>query len=170
MGVVTVSRARTIAGVAVSVLLVALLAAGVMAGGGGSKGGIKLTGAAERPGPGDPDGSGRAFLKIRPNDERVCFDLRWKNLDPVIMAHIHVGPPEEAGPIVVTLLTAQSDGLVTLPETRTQLRACTESFSPPMGMTVEQLLQDIKKNPEDYYVNVHSTVFPGGAIRGQLKD
>ena len=164
----TVSRSRTIVGVAVSVLLVALLAAGVMAGGGGAKGGIKLTGAAERPGPGDPDGSGRAFLKIRPNAERVCFDVRWKNLDPVTMAHIHVGSPEEAGDIVVTLFTSMS-GIETLSETRTQLRACTETFSPPMGMSVEDLLRDIKDNPEDYYVNVHSTVFPAGAIRGQLK-
>jgi hypothetical protein len=169
MGVMSVSRARTIVGVAVSVLLVGLLAAGVMAGGGGSKGGIKLTGAAERPGPGDPDGSGRANLKLRPDDERVCFDLRWKNLDPVTMAHIHVGASDVAGPVVVTLFVSES-GLVTLPERRTQLRACTETFSPPEGMSVEDLFADIKENPENYYVNVHSTVFPAGAIRGQLTD
>jgi hypothetical protein len=27
---------------------------------------------------------------------------------------------------------------------------------------------DILKNPEDYYVNVHTALFPDGAIRGQL--
>ena len=98
MGVITVSRARTVFGVALSVLLVALLAAGVLAGGGGKKGNdsIKLTGEAERPGPGDPDGTGRAALQIRPGAERVCFDLSWKNLDPVTMAHIHVGGEDVA--------------------------------------------------------------------------
>jgi hypothetical protein len=30
------------------------------------------------------------------------------------------------------------------------------------------LAKDILKNPEDYYVNVHTTLFPYGAIRGQL--
>ena len=169
MGVITVSRGRSIVAVAVSVLLVALLAAGVMAGGGTSIGGIKLTGAAERPGPGDPDGSGLARLRILPDDERVCFNLWWRNLDPVTMAHIHVGSPEVAGPIVVTLFTSMS-GLETLSQTRTRLRACTETFSPPGDMEPDELLEDIKENPEDYYVNVHSTVFPAGAIRGQLED
>jgi hypothetical protein len=30
------------------------------------------------------------------------------------------------------------------------------------------LIKDIRKNPAGYYVNVHTTEFPGGAIRDQL--
>jgi hypothetical protein len=133
-------------------------------------GNIRLRGGAEVPGPGDPDGSGRAGIRINEDEERVCFTLRWKNLDPVLFAHIHAGTEDVAGPVVVTLFTAGEGGLVTLPDRPTDLRACTETFSPPEGMSVEELLQDIEQNRDEYYVNVHSTTFPAGAIRGQLND
>ena len=32
----------------------------------------------------------------------------------------------------------------------------------------KSVLRDIKRNPDQYYVNVHTTDFPGGAVRGQL--
>jgi CHRD domain len=131
---------------------------------------IKLTGEEEVPGPGDEDGLGRARITIKDDRERVCFGLRWKKLDPVIAAHIHVGEEGEAGDIVVTLFTAGETGLTTLSNTWTRLRACTETFSPPEGVTVAELLDDIEENPENYYVNVHTTTFPAGAIRGQLAD
>ena len=155
--------------------VVALLAASLVALGGpgaasGGNGEIELTGEAEVPGPGDDDGIGTAQLKIDDKNERVCFRLRWKNLDPVIAAHIHVGAEDEEGPVVVTLLTAGETGLVTLPSAWTRLRACTETFSPPEGVSVADLLEDIEDNPENYYVNVHTTTFPAGAIRGQLDD
>ena len=37
------------------------------------------------------------------------------------------------------------------------------------GCVVNAMLADaLVENPSNYYVNVHNTPFPGGAIRGQL--
>lgn len=30
------------------------------------------------------------------------------------------------------------------------------------------LIEDIRQNPESYYIDVHDEEYPGGAIRGQL--
>jgi hypothetical protein len=114
-----------------------------------------LTGAAEVPGPGDPDASGTASLTLNPGQGEVCFDINWANIDgEVFAAHIHVGSAAVAGPVVVTLFTGAFAG--------------TGSQSDCV-VADRDLLRAILQNPEGYYVNVHSRPnFPGGAVRGQL--
>jgi hypothetical protein len=111
-----------------------------------------LTGAAEAPGPGDPNGTGTATLRLNPGQGKVCFVLTAKDITlPASAAHIHVGASGSAGDIVVTLVapdaTGVSGGCVSAPRA-----------------TIKAIL----KNPSGYYVNVHTSDFPGGAIRGQL--
>jgi hypothetical protein len=70
-----------------------------------------------------------------------------------IAAHIHKGGPSAAGPVVVALAPPKSgtagavSGCLTYPKAT---------------------LSAIAANPGRYYVNVHTTDFPDGAIRGQL--
>jgi len=109
-----------------------------------------LTGAAEVPGPGDPDGSGRAEITIVDATDNVCFDLQVSGIAPATAAHIHRGAPGEAGPPVVTL-EAPADG---------DSKGC---ISAPGS-----LADEIEANPAAFYVNVHNAEFPNGAIRGQL--
>ncbi|HEY1359714.1 MAG TPA: CHRD domain-containing protein [Thermoleophilaceae bacterium] len=112
----------------------------------------KLKGANEVPGPGDSDARGKAVVRVNPKAGKVCFRLRWKNIaEPPTMAHIHKGAKGVAGPIVVALFdgTAVHKGCVS-------------------GLD-KAVLKDIKKHPRQYYVNIHNSEFPNGAMRGQLK-
>ena len=74
--------------------MVAMLAAAAPAYGQGRPLATTLTGAAEVPGPGDPDASGTAFITLNQGQGEVCFELSWVGIDgTVVAAHIHVGPP-----------------------------------------------------------------------------
>src|SRR5215211_2171557 len=57
-----------------------------------------MTGDKEVPGPGDPNGSGDAVLKVL--KARVCYTLEVRRIAPATAAHIHLGLRGEAGPIV----------------------------------------------------------------------
>ena len=114
-----------------------------------------LSGAAEVPGPGDPDAAGTASVTLNQGLGTVCFDLSWQDIDgAVVAAHIHVGTADVAGPVVVGLFGQTLGGTDTA-------TGCIEDVD-------SALIKAIRKDSAGYYVNVHSTVFPAGAIRGQL--
>ena len=105
-----------------------------------------------QPGAGDPDGFGSASVTI--NGTSLCFGITVGNLDKPTAAHIHKGRKFENGPIVVPL-TPPTDGAAGASS------GC---------VTVDAALgADILAHPKAYYVNVHTTAFPAGAVRGQLK-
>jgi hypothetical protein len=110
-----------------------------------------LTGAAEVPGPGDPDGSGTATISLNHGLGRVCWQLTVSGIAPATAAHIHVGPAGVAGPVVVGL-SAPTSG---------SSSGCVDGVN-------QDLIKAIIQNPENYYVNVHNAEYPAGALRGQL--
>ncbi|HXG66579.1 MAG TPA: CHRD domain-containing protein [Blastocatellia bacterium] len=132
-------------------MLLALLAfSSFGAGQGGRKLSATLTGEAEVPGPGDPDGSGEVTMQLNQGRRRICFQLSVQNIDPATAAHIHEGPAGVAGPVVVTLVPP------------------TDGFSSDCITVDPDLIKEIRQNPENFYVNVHNAAFPAGAVRGQL--
>lgn len=117
---------------------------------GGTRFTATLTGAAEVPGPGDPDGRGTATIRINPGKSQLCFEIRVSNIAPATAAHVHIGSRTVAGPVSAGLAaptSGTSSGCVTISR---------------------QLADAIRKNPQNYYVNVHNAAYPGGAVRGQL--
>lgn len=109
-----------------------------------------LTGAAERPNPGDPDGRGTARIRINPGQGRLCYTITVTGIDPATAAHIHEAPADRAGRIVVGL-TPPTDG-----------------SSEGCATITRELAMEIIRRPGDYYVNVHNDPFRAGALRGQL--
>lgn len=144
-------RTAVVSAFALSLALVPTLAAGDT---GSELGGrplhVELSGAAERPGPGDPDGSGTAHFRLNPGQERICYTLEVSDIAPATAAHIHVAGPDSPGPVVVGLL-APSDGTSS---------GCAD--------VDRDLVLAILKDPGAYYVNVHNAEYPGGAVRAQL--
>jgi hypothetical protein len=96
---------------------------------------------------------GVAVFHVR--DGTVDFRIVANNLPgDVILAHIHRERPGIAGPIVQGLtLTGSENGVV-----------ATGSF------TNAGLVGMILADPNNFYVNVHSSVCTSGVIRGQLDD
>jgi hypothetical protein len=111
---------------------------------------VQMTGAAEVPGPGDPDGTGTATLRVNGGEGVLAYELSVSNLATATAAHIHRGVAGQAGPVVVPL-RAPSSGAIK-----------------DTVHVDKALLQEIIRNPSAFYVNVHNADFPAGAIRGQL--
>jgi CHRD domain len=121
----------------------------------------RLTGANEVP-PGDSDGVGTAAVTFDiindalPNGAEVCWDLSYSGIvTPPSAAHIRTGAAGINGAIVIAFLPA------------TTLGATSGSGCSAMSPVVAQQILD---NPANFYVNVQTTDFPGGAIRGQLAE
>lgn len=134
-------------------ILVAVLALTSVAADGGRKFTTTLTGAAELPGPGDPDGSGTATVRLNHGQGEVCWEISVSDITlPATGAHIHVGTVDTFGGVVVPLSPPDESG-----------------FSSGCISGVDRdLIKAIIQNPEGYYVNVHNADFPAGAVRGQL--
>ena len=109
---------------------------------------------------GDKDGSGTAELTVDLKTGTVCYDITVTGIgeptEPgagIGNAHIHLRPQ---GTIAVDL-----DTQFTLVEGDTyQAKDCVTA--------PRQVLIDILLHPEDYYVNVHTLAFAGGAVQGDL--
>jgi hypothetical protein len=114
---------------------------------------IALTGDSEVPGPGAKHGSGEADLTFDTSKGNVCYTLHAKGIMTSTMAHIHKGAVGVAGPPVAPLTPPNS----------------TEGMSSGCAPLPADVLSDILANPANYYVNIHTSAYPKGALRGQIK-
>ena len=110
----------------------------------------KMDGKSETP-PADPKATGDAMIHVDAAKNQVCYTIHVKDLTSATAAHIHKGAAGVAGPPVVMLKAPDASGKV---------EGCADAKP--------DVVKDLVSNPGDYYVNVHSAEYKGGAIRGQL--
>lgn len=99
---------------------------------------------------GDVDGSGTVRLTFDPADRRICYGFSLSKLATPLMAHIHKGPASGSGPSVVMLFTGPGG----------DLNGCLK--------WIEKWVTEIARHPSEFYVNLYTTEYPEGALRGQL--
>ena len=112
---------------------------------------------------GDPNGRGEVYVVGVDGDPKtLCYVQTVDKIAPATAAHIHEGAAGTTGPVVVNL-ARPTDG--------NAADCLTEGEKTATGADVfaaGQTVAEILANPSAYYVNVHNTEYPGGAIRGQL--
>ena len=109
-----------------------------------------MTAAEETP-PGPQGGTGAATMTIDLAKNTFCYDVSWsKEVGNPTSGHIHKGKKGAPGPIVVAFQ---------LPD---KPKDCLQADN--------GVLTEITKDPAGHYVNLHTNLYPNGAVRGQLKE
>ncbi|MFF2366531.1 CHRD domain-containing protein [Streptomyces sp. NPDC058122] len=130
----------------------------VMGGSGGTILAASLRGAAEVPvagGPavGDPDGAALEFIKVE--GDKVSVAVKWRGTGRPTLLHIHQGAKGANGDVKIDF-----SGLLG--------RIKGHSAVGTVKVEDTALLDTLKADPGSFYANLHTTKFPGGAVRGQL--
>jgi len=112
-----------------------------------------LSGAALIPGPGDPDGTGTADVSVDLTNNQLCYTLVVQNITlPADMAAVHSGATGESGDVVIALDVA--------PDASGNASSCVSADA--------AVLSGISQNPAGFYIAIHNSEFPDGAVRGQI--
>jgi hypothetical protein len=154
-----------------------VVAAGAAMAGGGSELREQLTGYEEVPAI-STDGSGRFQARVHPGQEAIAYRLRYRDLEgTVTQSHIHFGQRAVNGGISVYLcsnLANRPMGTQACPPAPATIEGTIgpEDVIGPTGQGIaarefDELVRAIEAGVT--YVNVHSTLWPGGEIRAQLE-
>lgn len=128
----------------------------------------QLSGAEEVPAV-DTNARGVAVFK-RTGEDELTFFLNVANIENVLMSHIHLAPAGQNGGVVVwlypegpppQLIPGRFDGTLA-----TGTITSADLVGALAGMTVQDLVNHIDAG--NAYVNVHTSQFQGGEIRGQI--
>ena len=138
---------------------------------------VRLSGYQEDPLVFSTTGRGTFRVNIDERAQQVTYRLSYTGLEGnVAQAHIHIGGRAQSGGIMVFLCTNNGNGPVgtqlcpAAPATVTGTIVPTDIIGPAaQGVTAGQFDEFVAAiRAGKAYVNVHSSLYPGGEIRAQL--
>jgi hypothetical protein len=107
-------------------------------------------------GGGDRGAIGAARLALDEDRRVACYVIEWSGLEgDVTAAHLHQARRYDDGPHAIDFFNNQGyDG------DHETVAGCVTSD--------RETIRDIIEHPSDFYLNIHTTRYQAGAIRGQL--
>ncbi|WP_203337740.1 CHRD domain-containing protein [Nocardioides limicola] len=147
--------------------------------------GLSLTGAAsaspghytahlsggEEVAPVDTRATGQTTFRLNADGTELSYRLIVANIENVTQAHIHLAPAGVNGPVVAWLYPAsspaqpipgRSNGVLA-----TGVITSANLVGPLAGHDLSDLIEHLEAG--NAYVNVHTSQYPGGEIRGQIR-
>jgi hypothetical protein len=128
-----------------------------------------LSGDQEVP-PADTDATGVATFQLSGDGTELSYRLIVANIENVTQAHIHLAPAGANGPVVAWLYPEAPPAQLIPGRTSGVLATGTITadglVGPLVGASLDDLVDAMRAG--NAYVNVHTSQFPPGEIRGQI--
>jgi hypothetical protein len=131
-----------------------------------------LTGAAEVADPPvETRATGQAVFRLSKDGTELDYRLIVGNIQDVTQAHIHLAPAGENGPVAAwlypegppaQLIPGRSSGVLAVGTIQ-----ATDLVGPLAGASLDALVAQLRAG--NAYVNVHTTAYPAGEVRGQIR-
>jgi glucose/arabinose dehydrogenase len=122
-----------------------------------------------QPTPVDTRAQGQAIFQLSKDGTELAFKVIVAKIENVIGAHIHLAPAGQNGPIVLPMLGNPfiPDPGVTVNGVLVEGTATAADVTDPLAGDLDALVEAMRSS--NAYVNVHTTDFRPGEIRGQVR-
>jgi hypothetical protein len=129
-----------------------------------------LSGAEEVP-PVDTRARGLAKFQLSKDGSEIHYKLIVANIENVTQAHIHLAPAGVNGPVVVWLYPVAPPAQLIPGRFNGVLAEGTITEANLVGLLADKTLSDLvdEMRAGNTYVNVHTSQFPPGEVRGQIR-
>jgi len=114
---------------------------------------------------------GQAWFQLSPDGTELAYRVIVANIENVTMAHIHLAPAGANGPVVAWLYPSGPPPQLIPGRYQGVLAEGTLTAGDLVGLLAGQALDALVEEftASNAYVNVHTSQFPAGEVRGQIR-